>query len=279
MLDSVTTKISRFSKKIKNFFCSCDPLKKFLQTLSPITPFLYSLVLAAFLRTHPQTENVHLYLCFLVGGFMIYAFVNSIYEILSPKKKFSTCRQFITNVFFLIGTLILSYFLFSTYLIPIFCNPLIFIDTIKGYLFDQNKTFFGKLAAGFKLFSILSTTCMIIYKAVMKYLDTPTHSEINIYKSQKTGTLTRKNDEYTRVDVVLSILTPLVAMIVNFMSVNDLSAYLFSIASILQAFHVSHNRKSEVLILPLFMSILSALIVCFRFLTCYCCPLVVIGCP
>lgn len=268
MLGSATSKITSFKKKLKNSVLSCEPLKKILQLLSPLTPVLYSILLITLIKTHPQNDNVQTAFYCLMGSFMVISLLNAFYEMFNEKQKYSTIRQLFLNIFYGISLIILGYFIFSSYLIPICTNFSSFADGLKNFLFTD-KTFFQKIGAFMKLFSVIGACGTIIYKSVMKYIDTPEENKLNIYIKQGETGLRRSNDEYTRINLWLSVVPPLVSMIVNFFTVNDKTTLIFGIASILQAFHVSHNKKSQTQFLPLLISVMCSVLVCLKFFV-YC---------
>ncbi|KRH92771.1 hypothetical protein M153_2889000722, partial [Pseudoloma neurophilia] len=225
-------------KKVTNVFGS-SKFGKFLQTLSPASQFFYSLVVCSFIFKYYQSNsNVHMAFAFLAGGFFLFSLANSLYEITSEKKKYEVGRRFFLNVFLCLSSMILLYFLFSYYFIPILGDFSQFYGSIKDYIV-KGRTFFGKMGACFTIFSVCSSAASMIYKSVVKYLETPDFTEISIYKPINGNILERKNDEYLKVNVWVAIFIPLFSIIVNFMTINSLPGYLFPLASILQSFEIT----------------------------------------
>lgn len=249
----------------------CDFIKKFLFTLSPATQFLYSLVLFAFLREYSVEGTSATFFWYFCMCFMVYSLMNALYEIVSEKKRYETYRRFILNIFYLVSTCILLYSLAHTHLIPIFSNFSLFITRIKEWVVCD-RTFLGKIGAVLRILFTVGSTGTMVYKYISKYMETPEYSEINIYKSINSSQLHRQNNEYHKVNVLTSIILPLISMIVNFFTSNSITAYIFSAASILQSFEVTHLNKRCTHILPMLLSVTSAIIVGLQFFEVVCKP-------
>lgn len=256
-MDSLKIIPRRINKMLDNF-CEClDPIKRTLQTASPLLSTVYAIISYCYISS---MEIKFLNTFFLI--FIGYSLLNGLYEITAKKKKHSMVRNFVLNIFYILTITVLSYYLCTTYIIPLILDPKKYYTAICGYL-NTNTTWFSKL---FQIGFLLCTPIFIItniYQAINKYMKKPKYDSLHIYPSVYKSQLLYRRNEYERNNSKSSILIPLLGMIGNYFTFNDLTSYGLCIASIFDTFCV-YDEKIMSCLMPLVCGIVLSLLSVFR---------------
>lgn len=247
----------------------CDPIKKILSSVSPLTPLIYAIITLLFSIKLPEALYMR-NICILYSWlFIIYSFLNSLYQIFNKKKIAPLLRRTIVNFFYLGSLCIISYFLFTNYINVILSNPVNFIENVKLYVTGKNS-FKEKIWCLLKLTTQISTSLFAMWNSYNLFKSLPSDSHISIYRKQGTQKIIRRNNEYINVDFNAAVLSPLIGIILNFFTVNEPTTYCFLFASILHSFEFKQDNKYHARFLPFILTVISNVIILLNFLVSDC---------
>lgn len=256
-MDTISTFYTKGTKTVSKALSCLDPVKRVLQQISPLSPFIYALITFYYLRI-TEIQFLEMFSYVFIG----YTLLNGLFEICSKKKEFATIRSMILNVFYTIACMTLIYCLFNFYLTHAFTNYSSVIADTTSFITAGEK-WYSKIFAIGRLALIPISSIIYIYKAVVKYMNKSKYKKINIYPSFSERRLFRRYDEYENVDLKTDLILPLVGMVANFFTVNDPVAYALSITSILGSFEVFGDEKEISQLMPLVFTIISSVLVMF----------------
>lgn len=265
MFERIKTTFVSMKKRAYNSLSCLNPMKKFLKTISPLTPLVFAAMMLYFNKymAHGLFGDND-YLNYFAWIFVAFAGVNSLYNISSEKNKYSFARQQVINMFYLISSFILVYFMYNEYLKVIFSNPSVWWNGMKAYMFS-GEGIFSKITGVLKFLTVLIPPLASIYKLVAKYNNEPVYEKRTAYYTRQTnygklyGRVIDQSQNYLSVDLLTSIIIPSLGIILNLLTGEPNKFTYFSfIGGILTAFSSSLHEKSFIKLMPTVLCIITS---------------------